>query len=177
VSEPAAKTPGAGIASPTPAAATALPNSRRDTEPVVCAAMTTSSSADSLGAPSPAVKATADDHRRPTPKGGPAARGGLTDFGLVLFSAASLWEIVIKASLYKADFNVDVAVLRPALAGMGFAELPVSGAHAERLARLPPLHKDPFDRMLVAQSLAEPLLLLLTNDGALADYGESVKLV
>lgn len=94
----------------------------------------------------------------------------------ILFSAASLWEIVIKSALRKADFKVDVARLRPAFAKMGFAELPVSGAHAERLASLPPLHKDPFDRMLVAQSLAEPLVLL-TNDGVLAGYGDVVKVV
>jgi PIN domain nuclease of toxin-antitoxin system len=94
----------------------------------------------------------------------------------VLWSAASLWEIVIKAALRRPDFRVDVALLRPALAEMGFVELPVSGAHAEQLASLPPLHKDPFDRMLVAQSLSEPLVLL-TNDGVLAGYGEVVKVV
>lgn len=94
----------------------------------------------------------------------------------VFFSAASLWEIGIKSSLRKKDFNVDVAMLRPALAQMGFAELPVSGAHAERLAAIPPLHRDPFDRMLVAQSLAEPLLLL-TNDTVLRGYGETVRVV
>jgi PIN domain nuclease of toxin-antitoxin system len=94
----------------------------------------------------------------------------------VFFSAASLWEIVIKAALRRPDFKVDVSLLRSALVEMGFAELPVSGAHAERLASLPPLHKDPFDRMLVAQSLAEPLVLL-TNDGTLAGYGEVVKVV
>ena len=94
----------------------------------------------------------------------------------VFFSAASLWEIVIKAALRKPDFKVDVTLLRPALAEMGFAELPVSGTHAERLASLPLIHKDPFDRMLVAQSLAEPLVLL-TNDGVLADYGDVVKVV
>ena len=94
----------------------------------------------------------------------------------VFFSAASLWEIVIKTALRKPDFKVDVTLLRPALTQMGFAELPVSGAHAERLASLPRIHKDPFDRMLVAQSLAEPLVLL-TNDGVLADYGDAVKLV
>jgi PIN domain nuclease of toxin-antitoxin system len=71
---------------------------------------------------------------------------------------------------------VDVGLLRPALAEMGFSELPVSGAHAERLASLPLIHRDPFDRMLVAQSLAEPLVLL-TNDGVLADYGDVVKVV
>ena len=70
----------------------------------------------------------------------------------------------------------EAALLRPALSEMGFAELAVSGAHAEKLASLPPIHKDPFDRMLVAQSLAEPLVLL-TNDGTLAAYGELVKVV
>ncbi len=94
----------------------------------------------------------------------------------VFFSAASLWEIVIKSALRKEDFSIDVAVLRPALAEMGLGELAVSGAHAERLATLPPVHKDPFDRMLVAQSLAEPLLLL-TNDAVLGKYGESVRVV
>jgi PIN domain nuclease of toxin-antitoxin system len=94
----------------------------------------------------------------------------------VHFSAASLWEIVIKAGLRRADFKVDVAVLRPALAEMGFLELSVSGAHAERLASLPPIHRDPFDRMLVAQSLAEPLVLL-TNDEVLAGYGDVVRVV
>ena len=94
----------------------------------------------------------------------------------VLFSAASLWEIVVKTALRKPDFKVDVSLLRPALLEMGFSELPVQGAHAERLASLPPIHRDPFDRMLVAQSLAEPLVLL-TNDGVLAGYGDVVKVV
>ncbi len=94
----------------------------------------------------------------------------------VFYSAASLWEIAIKAALRRSDFRVDLALLRPALAAMDFVELPVSGAHAERLASLPPIHKDPFDRMLVAQSLSEPLVLL-TNDPALAGYGEGIKVV
>ncbi len=94
----------------------------------------------------------------------------------VLFSAASLWEIVIKAALRKPDFKVDVGLLRPALAEMGFSELSVSGVHAETLASLPLIHRDPFDRMLVAQSLAEPLVLL-TNEGVLAGYGDVVKVV
>src|SRR5262245_36534632 len=68
----------------------------------------------------------------------------------VYFSAASLWEIVIKAGLRRTAFRIDIGLLRPALAEMSFAELPVLGAHAERLASLPPIHKDPFDRMLVA---------------------------
>ena len=94
----------------------------------------------------------------------------------VYFSAASLWEIVIKVALRRSDFKVDIGLLRTALVEMGFAELPVTGAHAETLARLPPVHKDPFDRMLVAQSLAEPLILL-TNDGVLAAYGDVVRVV
>jgi PIN domain nuclease of toxin-antitoxin system len=94
----------------------------------------------------------------------------------VFYSAASLWEIAIKAALRRPDFRADVARLRPALVEMGFVELQVSGAHAERLARLPPLHKDPFDRMLVAQSLSEPLVLV-TNDAVLEDYGEVVRVV
>ena len=59
---------------------------------------------------------------------------------------------------------------------MGFVELPMTGAHAEQLVSLPPIHKDPFDRMLVAQSLCEPLVLL-TNDAVLAGYGEVVRVV
>ena len=92
------------------------------------------------------------------------------------YSAASLWEIAIKAALRKADFKADVALLRPALEEMGFVELPILGLHAERLATVPPLHRDPFDRMLVAQCLSEPLVLL-TNDGALAGYGDVVRVV
>jgi PIN domain nuclease of toxin-antitoxin system len=94
----------------------------------------------------------------------------------VFYSAASLWEIAIKAALRRSDFRVDLALLRPALAAMDFVELPVTGAHAERLESLPPIHKDPFDRMLVAQSLSEPLVLL-TNDPSLTAYGEGVKVV
>ena len=94
----------------------------------------------------------------------------------VLYSAASLWEIAIKLGLRRADFQLDLVRLRPALLKMGFQELPVTGAHAEQLAALPPIHKDPFDRMLVAQSLCEPLVLL-TNDDVLAEYGETVRVV
>jgi PIN domain nuclease of toxin-antitoxin system len=105
------------------------------------------------------------------------ARELLEDAGNeVHFSAASLWEIAIKAALGKRSFNVDLAMLRPALDEMGFLELPVTGAHVERLATLPPVHRDPFDRMLVAQSLAEPLILL-TNDRALEGYGDVVRVV
>lgn len=105
------------------------------------------------------------------------ARGLLEDpRNEVYYSAVSLWEIAIKLGLRRLDFRVDLAILRPGLSEMGFVELPLTGAHAERLAALPPVHKDPFDRMLVAQCLTEPLMLI-TNDGVLADYGEIVRVV
>lgn len=63
-----------------------------------------------------------------------------------------------------------------ALEASGFLELPITAAHAAGVARLPPIHKDPFDRLLVAQSMAEPLTLL-TNDAVLADYWDGVKVV
>jgi len=94
----------------------------------------------------------------------------------VHYSAASLWEIAIKLGLRRAELQVDLGRLLSALSEMGFLELPVTGVHAERVAALPPVHKDPFDRMLVAQSLCEPLILL-TNDVALAGYGEVVRVV
>jgi PIN domain nuclease of toxin-antitoxin system len=94
----------------------------------------------------------------------------------VHYSAASLWEIAIQLGLRRTDFQVDLGRLRPALSEMGLLELPLTGAHAERLVALPPIHRDPFDRMLVAQSLCEPLVLL-TNDEVLAGYGEVVQVV
>ena len=66
--------------------------------------------------------------------------------------------------------------MRHALAQMDIEELPILGNHTEQLLKLPPLHKDPFDRMLVAQSMAEPLVLL-TNDSLLAQYWDGVRLV
>ena len=94
----------------------------------------------------------------------------------VHYSAASLWEIAIKLGLRRTEFQVDLGRLLIALSEMGFLELPVTGAHVERVAALPPVHKDPFDRMLVAQSLSEPLVLL-TNDEVLGGYGEVVRVV
>lgn len=92
----------------------------------------------------------------------------------VYVSAASYWEIAIKAGIGKLD--VDVGKLRQAVRLSGFVELPVLGAHAERLAGLPQLHRDPFDRLLVAQAEAEPMRLL-TSDRLLAGYGASVEVI
>ena len=105
------------------------------------------------------------------------ARALLEDPGNdVYFSAASIWEIAIKSSLRRKDFSVDMDVLRAALPQMGLTEQPVSAAHAAGVARLAAVHGDPFDRMLVAQSIAEPLTLL-TNDAMLARYWDGVRVV
>lgn len=89
----------------------------------------------------------------------------------VFVSAASIWEISIKSALGKlvADPQEVLAAVEPA----GFSLLPVTGEHAARAAKLPPVHKDPFDRMLVAQASSEPMILL-TNDDALREYGSLV---
>ena len=94
----------------------------------------------------------------------------------VFYSAASVWEVAIKSALRRKDFKADPTVLVRALGQSGFFELPVTAAHAARVTGLPPVHGDPFDRLLVAQSLAEPMTLL-TNDAVLAGYGPLVQLV
>jgi PIN domain nuclease of toxin-antitoxin system len=92
----------------------------------------------------------------------------------VFVSAASIWEVSIKAALGKlaADPSQLLAEIEPA----GFRLLPVTGHHAAAVALLPALHNDPFDRMLVAQAKTEPLLLV-TNDSALHAYGDCVQFV
>jgi PIN domain nuclease of toxin-antitoxin system len=78
----------------------------------------------------------------------------------LLFSAANLWEIVIKQGLGRNDFRVDVRQLRRGLLDNGYNELAVTSAHAMALDDLPPLHRDPFDRMLLAQARVEGSMLL-----------------
>jgi PIN domain nuclease of toxin-antitoxin system len=87
----------------------------------------------------------------------------------VYYSAASIWEIAIKSSLRRKDFRVDLAQLMATLPEMDFVELPITAAHAARVAELPFIHRDPFDRLLIAQSIMEPLTLL-TNDSFLDRY-------
>jgi PIN domain nuclease of toxin-antitoxin system len=94
----------------------------------------------------------------------------------VYYSAASIWEIAIKSALRRKDFRVDVPALLAALPQMGFVELPVTGAHAARVVQLANIHRDPFDRLLVAQSVVEPLTLL-TNDALLARYWDGIRVV
>lgn len=87
----------------------------------------------------------------------------------VRYSAASLWEIAIKSAIRRKDFRVDLPLLQATLPAMGIVELPVSGAHALAVATLPPLHRDPFDRLLIAQGLVEGLTLV-THDAAIRRY-------
>lgn len=87
----------------------------------------------------------------------------------LLFSAASLWEIAIKRGLGPADFRVDPRVLRRGLLDNGYAELAITGEHAVAIDTLPPIHKDPFDRLLIAQAITEGITLL-TGDPMLARY-------
>ena len=87
----------------------------------------------------------------------------------LVFSAASLWEIAIKNSLGRRAFSVDPRLLRRNLLERDYRELPITGAHATAVDLLPPIHKDPFDRILVAQARIEGLTLL-TADSTLARY-------
>lgn len=91
----------------------------------------------------------------------------------VLFSAASLWEISIKSALGRADFKVSPEDILAAALETGFEELPVRSAAAVKVAALPPHHRDPFDRLLVAQALTEPARLYTAN-AALEPYSELV---
>lgn len=92
------------------------------------------------------------------------------------YSAASIWEIAIKSSLARKDFRIDLVALLSTLPDMGLIELPVTAAHAAGVIKLPPIHRDPFDRLLIAQSVAEPLTLL-TNDAILGRYASGVRVL
>lgn len=94
----------------------------------------------------------------------------------LLFSAASLWEIAIKKTLGRPDFVVEPRLLRRGLLDNGYAELAVTSQHAVNIDSLPPLHKDPFDRLLLAQALTEGVTLL-TGDDQLAAYPGPVRKV
>lgn len=98
------------------------------------------------------------------------ARGLLVDpENELLFSAASLWEVSIKRGLGRVDFNVEPRLLRRGLLDNGYSELPITSEHVVAIDTLPPIHKDPFDRVLVAQALVEGIMLL-TSDSLLARY-------
>lgn len=104
----------------------------------------------------------------------PAAARRRIEEADVFVSAASLWEVSIKAALGK--LTADPAELLAEIEPAGFTLLPITGEHAAAVAKLPPVHADPFDRMLVAQAKTEPLLLV-TNDAVLTGYGDCVELM
>ncbi len=87
----------------------------------------------------------------------------------LLFSAASLWEVAIKRGLGRSDFQVDPRVLRRRLLDNGYSELPIVSGHLVAIDSLPSIHKDPFDRLLVAQATVEGITLL-TLDTVVAQY-------
>jgi len=106
-----------------------------------------------------------------------AARKQLNDpKNELLFSAASLWEIAIKNSLGREDFRVEPRLLRRGLLDNGYTELPITSEHAVNIDGLPPRHKDPFDRLLLAQAFTEGITLL-TTDSQLARYRGPVRKV
>jgi PIN domain nuclease of toxin-antitoxin system len=94
----------------------------------------------------------------------------------LVFSAASFWEIAIKAGLGRDDFRVDARLLRRGLLDNGYVELPVTSEPAAAVAGLPALHRDPFDRMLVAQAASEGMLLL-TVDPVVGRYPGPIRTV
>ncbi len=87
----------------------------------------------------------------------------------LFFSTASLWEIAIKKSLKRNDFKIHIPMLLSGLKEHGYTEIPITSAHTLIIEELPPLHKDPFDRILIAQATVEGLLLL-TTDNLIAQY-------
>lgn len=105
---------------------------------------------------------------------GKAARATIAGANEIYVSSASIWEATIKKSLGKLD--VDLEALVRAIAGSGFIELPITARHAAAVARLPEVHRDPFDRILVAQAMTEPLRLL-TGDTLLKRYSDLVDIV
>lgn len=100
-----------------------------------------------------------------------AARKLISDADEIFVSSASIWEASIKIGIGK--LNADIHQLITAIEGSGFKELPVRAAHAALVCDLPDIHRDPFDRILVAQALSEPLRLL-TADSHLGAYTDLV---
>jgi len=104
-----------------------------------------------------------------------AARRLLDDLqNELIFSSASLWEVAIKHGLSRGDFRVDTRLLRRGLLDNGYGELPITSEHAVALDSLPSIHKDPFDRILIAQSMVEGITLL-TADPLVAQYPAPIR--
>jgi PIN domain nuclease of toxin-antitoxin system len=93
-----------------------------------------------------------------------------------LFTAASLWEISLKRARYRGDFGFDPRVIRSQMLDNDYEELPVKGQHVVAVDSLPPIHKDPFDRLLIAQAMVEGITLL-TADAVIARYPGPIRKV
>ncbi len=93
-----------------------------------------------------------------------------------MFSVVSIWEAAIKYGLGRADFTSDPRVLRQELVHHGYREIEVTARHVLAVLDLPPLHKDPFDRILIAQSIVEGITLL-TSDPTVARYAGPIRQV
>ena len=107
----------------------------------------------------------------------PAARDLIEDPGNALvFSVVSLWETAIKLGLGRDDFRADPRLLRRGLLDNGYAELVITSEHVVSIDSLPRLHRDPFDRLLVAQATVEGITLL-TADPRIADYPGPIRKV
>lgn len=113
---------------------------------------------------------------RPAQLSQEARRLLLDEQNTLFFSAASIWEIAIKHGLGKPDFTTDPSVLNRALLDHCYVSLPITGAHALAVTRLPLIHRDPFDRLLIAQATAEGITLL-TADQDIAAYPGPIMLV
>jgi PIN domain nuclease of toxin-antitoxin system len=94
----------------------------------------------------------------------------------LIFSSISIWEVAIKSGLERADFEVDPIAIRRVLLDHGYDELPFTSEHAFAVTSLPLLHRDPFDRALMAQAMSEGIVLL-TADKALEGYSGVVRKV
>jgi PIN domain nuclease of toxin-antitoxin system len=105
------------------------------------------------------------------------ARSLMADpFNELIFSPANLWEVAVKFGLGRPDFQVDPRLLRRGLLDNGYQELPITSEHAVFVAALPHIHKDPFDRILVARAIVEGITLLTANI-VVAQYPEPVQIV
>ncbi len=102
------------------------------------------------------------------------ARSKISTATDVYISSASIWEATIKIKLKKLDVNIDMMV--DSIAESGFLELPITAQHAAAISQLPDIHRDPFDRILIAQAMIEPLTFL-TADAELKNYSELVEVI
>ena len=106
-----------------------------------------------------------------------AVQGMLLDPNNTLcFSVVSLWEVTIKRGLDRPDFQIDAGVLRQGLLANGYVERAIEGRHALHVGSLPNIHRDPFDRMLVAQAAVDAMILV-TADKLVASYDPSIQLI